>query len=136
MMVPVSTRNKRMEMTLFTSPPELFVGISIVNGGITVAGLIGLWFSLQEVKLDQKGLMDNQKGLMDNQKGLMDNQKGLMDSQKDLMDNQKGLMDNQGELKFRLDALFIGGALALGLFSGAGSIVQILQYFDSKAGVK
>jgi hypothetical protein len=112
MMVPVSTRNKRMEMTLFTSPPELFVGISIVNIGITVAGFTGLWLSLQgslqEVKLDQKGLMDN----------------------------QKRLMDNQGELKFRLDALFIGGALALGLFSGAGSIVQILQYFDSKAGVK
>jgi hypothetical protein len=44
------------------------------------------------------------------------------------------LKKNQVGIKFHLDALFIQGALVLSLFSGAGSIVQILQYFD-KVGV-
>jgi hypothetical protein len=57
-------------------------------------------------------------------------------SMENIKSDQTMLTKNQLGIKIRLDALFIEGALvALGIFSGAGSIMEVLQYFD-KVGVR
>jgi hypothetical protein len=57
-------------------------------------------------------------------------------SMENIKSDQTMLKKNQEGIKIRLDVLFIEGALvALGIFSGAGSIMEVLQYFD-KVGVR